>query len=86
MYEAALRAPAGCALTVMTDSTGTVLAIHTGRCRNPDILNVALAVRATAEARGIALTIEHRGRETPGMLAHELAYAGRSAVVPAHSA
>lgn len=78
VLEAVRRAPPGCTLTVVTDSTGTVQAVRTGRCRNPEIERLAQAVRVTAQLRGIRLTLEHRSREVRGLrVAHTLANAGR---------
>ena len=78
VLEAVRRAPPRCTLTVVTDSTGTVQAVRTGRCRNPEIERLAQAVRVTAELREIRLTVEYRSREVRGLkVAHTLANAGR---------
>ncbi|SMB79206.1 RNase H family protein [Deinococcus hopiensis] len=78
VLEAVRRAPLGCTLTVVTDSTGTVQAVRTGRCRNAEIERLAQAVRVTADLREIRLTVEHRSREVRGLkVAHTLANAGR---------
>ncbi|MDR6218309.1 hypothetical protein [Deinococcus soli (ex Cha et al. 2016)] len=81
VFEAVKMAPLGRPLTVHTDNAGTPTIVRRGTKRNAQLDALAERVRATAEARGITLTVVHVSREHRNIRpAHEGANAARKGV------